>query len=520
MKFNRRSFLRTSSALSLPLFLNGIPVKALANSSLLNELNPDSDRVLVLIQLNGGNDGLNTLIPLDQYDTLANLRQNIMLPESSILSLTGNTGLHPSMTGIKSLFDDGKVSLVQDVGYPDQNRSHFRSTDIWTTGSPADEFWTTGWLGKYMDTLHPTYPNNYPNGDFPDPIALTIGYLVSETCQGISSNFSLALTDPQNLSPLPEGAQGAVPSDYYGDELTFLRSTIEQTNAYTDTIQQAANSAINMVAYPNDNNLAQQLKVVAQLVAGGLQTKIYVCNIGGFDTHAEQVVLGDTLQGNHANLLGTLSSAINAFQQDLGALGISDRVMGMTFSEFGRQVRSNESWGTDHGTAAPLMLFGSCVDPGIIGNNPSISPDTNPGDGIPMQFDFRNIYGSVLMDWFDVEQSTVESILFSDFQYIPLAQSCNTTSVKDFSKFRSSIEVSNFPNPFREYTNIVFESTGEPTRISVFNALGAELFVVSNQFFDKGEHQVKIETRSLPAGNYFLRIQTDSAQVMHAMVKA
>ncbi|MCI5083419.1 MAG: hypothetical protein MRY78_17100, partial [Saprospiraceae bacterium] len=152
----RRTFLQTTGAVTLPVLVNGMNISTLAKSSLFSAVNNESDRVLVLVQLNGGNDGLNTLLPVDQYDKLASVRENILIPENQLISLTDTLSLHPNMQGVQSLYDDAKLAIIQSVGYPNQNRSHFRSTDIWTSGSPAEEFWTTGWLGRYLEDLHPT----------------------------------------------------------------------------------------------------------------------------------------------------------------------------------------------------------------------------------------------------------------------------------------------------------------------------------------------------------------------------
>ncbi|TAK45981.1 MAG: hypothetical protein EPO28_03040, partial [Saprospiraceae bacterium] len=159
----RRKFIQTTG-LSLPVLLNGFSLRAMPKSSIFSSLNVENDRVLVLIQLNGGNDGLAMITPLDQYDKLANARGNILIPENNLLDVGFNNGFHPAMTGMKNVFDSGKMSVVQATGYPNQNRSHFRSSDIWTTGSPADTVWTTGWLGRYFQGDHPDYPEGYPNG--------------------------------------------------------------------------------------------------------------------------------------------------------------------------------------------------------------------------------------------------------------------------------------------------------------------------------------------------------------------
>lgn len=518
----RRSFIRTTgTAVTLPMLLNGMKVSALPRTSIFNFINDETDRVLVLIQLSGGNDGLNMVIQLDQYDNLANVRGNILVPQSSVLGLTDAVGLHPSMTGIRSMYDNDRLTIVQSAGYPDQNRSHFRSTDIWTSGSPANQNWTTGWLGRYLDGLYPGFPSDYPNDTYPDPFAITMGSLVSETCQGVAANFSLTLNDPFTLGQLVEGEPGSVPNTPYGDELTFLRTTIAQTNAYSEVVTTAANNGSNMVTYPDGNRLAQQLKNVALLVAGGLQTKVYVVNLGGFDTHANQVQEGDLTTGEHADLLATLSEAMAVFQEDLSLLGIEERVISMTFSEFGRRIRSNDSLGTDHGTAAPLMVFGSCVNSQILGETPEISTSVDNDEGVAMQHDFRDVYGSILMDWFEVNETDVRSILYENFQYLPILRVCAapTSTHPEADLNKETIETNAFPNPFKNWTTISFRSGNEWGRLSVFDAAGNEVRVLSNQRFSAGEHQIRFEAHDLPAGSYYYRLQLDGRQKTKKLIK-
>ncbi|MFT5167273.1 MAG: hypothetical protein ACI8P3_002510 [Saprospiraceae bacterium] len=512
----RRTFLQTASVVSIPVMLNGMNVSAIARSPFVTAMN-GSDKVLVLIQLDGGNDGLNTLIPLDQYDKLFAVRENIIIPESNILQIENNLGLHPSMSGMKNMYDDGKLKIIQDVGYPNQNRSHFRSTDIWTSGSAAEEFDTTGWMGRYFEGLYPGYPNDYPDDDCPDPFAITLGSIVSQTCQATGANYSTALIDPDNLTNIIEGEPGDIDlNTCYGMQLDFLRQAIAQSNAYADSISVAANSGTNLITYPEDNRLAEQLKIVAQLISGGLQTSVYVVKLGGFDTHANQIE-DNAISGNHADLLKTLSDAISVFQQDLELLGVNERVVGMTFSEFGRRIASNASFGTDHGTAAPLFVFGSCINPTVLGQNFEIPDEVGLQDGVPMQYDFRSVYGSILMDWFEVTESEVQSLLYEDFQYLPIIQSCvvatNTpTTVAD-------IETYSFPNPFENWTTIVYQSKGEKARISIYDMRGCELKVITEQYFVAGEHQLKIDMSGLAAGNYSYRIVTKNAQRSKVMVK-
>ncbi len=507
----RRNFIKSTSLISLPILVGGMKVSAIPHSPFSNSLN-GSDKVLILIQLSGGNDGLNTLIPLDQYDKLQAVRPNVIVPESTILEIEDSLGFHPSMTGIQNLYLDGKMNIIQDVGYPDQNRSHFRSTDIWTSASASNEFVTTGWLGRYFDSNYPGFPTGYPNDDCPDPFALTIGSFVSQTCQGISSNFSTAVVDPENINNILVGEEGDVDlSTCYGMQLTFLRQSVAQTNAYGDAITAAVDNGSNMADYPADNRLAEQLRIVAQLISGGLQTSVYVVNLGGFDTHANQVTNTSTIEGEHAALLKILSDAVSAFQQDIELLGLNERVVGMTFSEFGRRIKSNDSNGTDHGTAAPLFVFGSCVNPSVIGENFNVPDEVGTQDGVPMQYDFRSVYGSILMDWFEVSESSVRDLLYDDFQHIPIIQSCTVSSELE-PAIASYLDLDVAPNPFKDWTRITYKSKGEQTRISLYDMRGQELRVLTNQFIPEGEHQLRVDLRELVPGNYVFRVQTSTGQ--------
>ncbi len=515
----RRDFINSMGAgIATPILLNGIGLSIMPRSSLSSFINSDNDRVLVLIQLIGGNDGLNTIVPIDQYAGLAAVRPNIVLPQKELLSISDKVGLHPSLANIHSLYQEGKMGIVQAVGYPNQNRSHFRSTDIWTTASPADQVWSSGWLGRYFENSHAAYPEGYPNDTFPDPFAITMGSIVTETCQGTATNFSLAVEDPFSLIELTDSQAGSEQEDEpYYDELNFLKQTISQTNAYSRTIFDAAEKGGSRATYP-DTRLARQFKNVATLISGGLRTKVYLVSIGGFDTHADQVVESNIMTGEHAELLNTLSEAVKAFQTDLQQLGLEERVLGVTFSEFGRRIRSNDSLGTDHGTAAPLMLFGSCVNSQILGENPEIDKEVDKKAGVPMQFDFRDVYGSILTDWFEVPAEDVRNILQHDYEHLPVIGSCSvTTPVDNFSLEPVSSKV--FPNPFKEMTTIDFHSDGERVHLTIFDAVGSRIKVLVDQTLPAGQHQINFDARPLAAGSYFYRLQIGRRVTTKSMLK-
>jgi len=502
----RRQFLQTGSVMSLPVFLGGLEVAAISQSSLFNFISNDDDRVLVLVQLNGGNDGLNMVIPLDQYSGLSAVRPGLLIPESSVLKMTDKTGLHPSMTGLHQLYQEGKLAVVQSVGYPNQNRSHFRSTDIWTSASDANKYERTGWVGRYLDQKYPGFPDAYPNADHPDPFAITLGNTVNETCQGPATNFSFALVNQTGVSLVEETVAAPVDGSCYSSEVDYIRKTIKQSNDYATTVLKAFGKGKNIATYPaaNANRLADQLKIVAQLISGGLRTKIYVVNLGGFDTHANQVQIGESEIGTHATLLKNVSDAINVFMSDCKALGIHERVVGMTFSEFGRQIKANNSFGTDHGTAAPLMVFGDCVNQAVFGKNPEITTDVAPQEGVPMQHDFRSVYASILIDWMGASESDVRSLLFNDFQKIPFIKNCSIPSSVDEQDL--ILETKLHPNPCTEYTTLQFESRGAHTHVMVLNALGAQMDILVQKTLSQGAHEINIPMSHYAPGTYFVRV--------------
>ncbi|RLD21171.1 MAG: hypothetical protein DRI69_04800 [Bacteroidetes bacterium] len=516
----RRNFLRTGSAVALPVLVNGFNLGFLPKSAFFDTIDENSDRVLVLIQLDGGNDGLSTLIPTDQYDNLVNHRAGVIIPEPNILPLHDHVGLHPRMTGFRDLFDEGKLTAIQAVSYPDQNRSHFRSTDIWQSGSAADEFVTSGWMGRYFDANFPGFPDDYPNDDYPDPFAITVQYTVSDTCQGNASNYSMALTDPFSVGQIDEATIDQLPDNNFGNEMAFLINAIAQTNAYSETILEAANAGANLsFLYDENSALAQQLKTVALLISGGLKTKVFIVRIGGFDTHANQVVAGSSTTGQHANLLGELSSAVHAFQDDLQKQGLEEKVLGMTFSEFGRQIKSNDSFGTDHGTAAPLFLFGSCVQGGVIGANPEIRQQIEPQEGVEMQFDYRSIYATILRDWFGTPDQEVQDLLFGDFEALPLIEGCVTSATDGPGVADKPYEMNVYPNPTSGDGTIDFYSTGGRVQITIFDQMGRQVGAIADHKYSKGRHNVPFSTYNLPNGSYIIRLQGDGTHEVSRLVK-
>jgi len=503
----RRSFLQ-KTAIGAPVVLQGVQTLGMPQFGIFSNLGT-TDKILVIIQLNGGNDGLNTLIPLDQYSNLTNARTDIILDENEALKLEDHVGLHPMMSGMHEMYKEGLLSIVQATGYPNQNRSHFRSKDIWMTASPSEDVYLTGWLGRHMEQEHPTFPINYPSPSNPDPIAIAIGSSATKTCQGTVANFSLAVNNPQNASIIPLGLTNTNLQGVYGDRMDYLQSTYRQTNEYGEIISEAYETGSDQSQYYTDlatNRLSQQMNIVGQLIDGGLETKVYVVQLGGFDTHGDQSEAGDSTSGRHPVLLDQLSQAIRGFQKHVDAIGKSKKVLGMTFSEFGRRIKSNGSYGTDHGSAAPLFLFGECVKGGVLGDNPEIGDTVTDQEGVAMQHDFRSVYGTIMKDWFELEEDNIKSLLTEEIQFLPFLEPCFSTSSDDQAYQETILKVS--PSPAAGRIKIEFESFGEEVHLGIFDALGHQVTRLSPQQYATGFNDRYVNVANLPHGAYFIRYQS------------
>ncbi len=513
----RRNFLKNLSLLGAPMLMGHVPVSAINPLGMLDALNFGSDRILVLINLNGGNDGLNTLIPLDQYSILQSLRPNLILPENKLLSIEDDLALHPSMTGIQNMYKDGLVRIVQDVGYVNQNRSHFRSKDIWTSASEADVVEPTGWLGRYFGDVFPDYPEAYPNNDCPDPIALSVGDLVSETCQGESYNFSLSVDKISDLRPLDDSGTDSNRTGCHAEAYAYVYETILKTNAYAGQLVDVYDAGVNSSnKYNEDEAFAEHLKTVARLISGGLQTKVYVVQLGGFDTHSDQVTAEDSSIGQHGNLLKIFSDGVEAFFDDLKQQGLENRVTAMTFSEFGRQIRSNQSLGTDHGTAGPMFIFGECVQSGTLGVNTSLNTDIPVQTGMPMQYDFRDVYGSVLEQWFEATPTDVQKHLYDGYTALPIYDFACIASNDDLPAGQAALKLKLQPNPCTDYIQIEMPNANGKWNYFITDVRGG---LVEKGIFASGQMQARIKLDHLVRGMYFLRLVQGQYNAMGTFVK-
>ena len=517
----RRKFIQSSALVSVPLLFNKIPVLAssqIESSNLQTLANAaiNCGKVLVIIQMNGGNDGLNMVFPRDKWSELSNARSNILLNESDVLSLNNNTttGLHPAMQEMQEMYNLGELMIVQGVSYPNPSYSHFRATDIWFTGSKSDENLNTGWIGRALDTIYPEFPEAYPNADMRDPLAIQIGSTLPFSLQGPNINMGYSVPDPNDLLNVINETTDPAPNTDYGLELTFLRLMKDQSNAYKETIQTAYNVPQTQTTEYPDNKLAEQLKIVARLINGGLNTPIYIVNHHkNFDSHEDQVLETNKKLGKQPENLGFLSSAIGAFQKDLKKMGKQDRVTGMTFSEFGRRVKSNGSLGTDHGSSAPVIFFGSSLNTGVanvqgtsqpvsgmIGTSPDLPETATVNNQVPMQFDFRQLYTTIMQDWLCMTDSQATNVLGNTFEKLPIFKN---------GSFQPEINDDFFilyPNPVvNNEINIAFKSfINTSVDVQIHSILGSLLF--SENVFVIGD-TLKIKPNTvLASGTYVIQV--------------
>ena len=504
----------------MPSLVNGFSFRAFgADSPLIQSmLQPvtDTDHVLVIIQLNGGNDGLNMVVPVENFSNYVNARSNIYIPENKLMPLNGKVGLHPAMSGLHAMYNSGLVKVIQSVGYPQPNFSHFRATDIWMSASDSDQVVNSGWAGRYLTYEYPNFPNGFPNNTMTDPLAIQIGSSTSLTLQGPVINMGMSISSATNFYNLLNGVSDPAPNTPAGKELTYVRLVAQQTQQYSAVIKNAASKVTKQVTYPTNNSLADQLKIVARLISGGLKTRIYMVNYGGFDTHSLQVNSNDATTGAHANLLKNVSDAIKAFQDDLQMQGSDNRVVGMTFSEFGRRIKINGSTGTDHGSAAPSFVFGKNVLGGVLGDTPIIPANATVNDNVPFQYDFRSVYATVLSNWLCVNDADLQQIMLKNFQLLPLV---NAAACKKAVNLSGEQLVSNYPNPFTSSTIITFKTAGGHTLIQVMDTTGKVIANLTDQVYAAGTYTVVFDGSQLPTGVFYARLQNMATQQVRPMLK-
>lgn len=533
----RRRFIKTMAGASA--FIGSMPAHGLGLSNYLTSMaaqGSKKDRILIVVFLSGGNDGLNTIVPIDQYAQYFNFRSNLALPEKKLWSLTSRTGMHPSMLDTKKMFDEGRVTIIQNVGYPGMSLSHFKGRDLWlTAGDPANPT-GSGWMGRYLNDAFPDYPLSYPSDEMPDPLAIEIG---AQSSIGFSRNegitTSIAFRTPDSFFNLVnKGTRSTLNSNLdintnYGKSLNYLKQMNEKAHQYATRIKEVYDKGNNSIDYRlefpgnvpigvgKNNGLARQLQIIARLISGGSKTRIYMVGLGGFDTHSQQVIENATDTGRHAVLLSHLSTAMRDFFNDLRAQQQDDRVLAMTISEFGRRVRSNGSYGSDHGTAAPMFVFGNGAEGGVIGENANLNK-LSRGGNLEVQYDYRQVYTSILKDWFDVTDSQLETHLLKKFEPITNAEGKEQPIINQ--AFKGTVNdtlpkfflYQNVPNPVVNLTIFRYYLVNDNTnmRLSIIDRKGAVVQVlVENSSHPKGNFRVQFDASRLIPGMYFYRIEAN-----------
>ena len=388
MFIKRKEFIQAGSlataSLMLPKFLKAFEGQAMV---------PQGNKVVVILQLSGGNDGLNTVIPV-RNDLYYKARPRLGIERTKALSLTDEVGLHPALTGFKDLYDDGSIGIMNNVGYPNPDRSHFRSMDIWHTASQSSEYWNTGWVGRYLDAQC--------NGCDKPTQAIEIDDVLSLAMKGDNIK-GIAVKDPRRL-------YGTSNEKFFRDVLKnhqdeageqpvdYLYKTMAETLSSADYIFKQSRMHPSSADYPK-TDLGNSLKTIASLIFSDINTRVYYVSLGSFDTHINQDM-------QQQRLFTEMNDAVRAFVKDLKANNRFNDVLFFTFSEFGRRVSQNASGGTDHGTANNMFLIsGALKQKGIINELPDLA-DLQEGD-LQYKVDFKNVYATVLNKWLNADDSKI-----------------------------------------------------------------------------------------------------------------
>ncbi len=517
--WSRRNFLTSlGHAIGSSIVLGSTTVNALARSPVLDILNGhNSERILVLLQLGGGNDGLNTVIPVeDGYYFRA--RPTLSIPKNVALPLTDTLGLHPALKTLRGLYDDGQMAIIQGVGYKNSSLSHFQGTDNWMSGTESVGHDASGWVGRKLEFSHPdfeTKPREYP-------LAVQVGGISSRLFDGHEQGMGMTMANVDVFRRLVRTGrlfdEKSAPDNAYGNEVAFVRRIANDTFTYGKAVQEAASRGANAVSYPRvvPAYLTERLSTVARLIKGNLGARVYHVGLGGFDTHGSQ----GSVYGRHATLLRAMAETVNAFLNDLGEL--SKEVLVMTFSEFGRRVNENGSDGTDHGTAAPLFLFGPGVKGGLLGNAPSLR-DLDAHGNLKHGIDFRAVYSTVLQHWFGFTGPTSAQVLGESFDPLDVIAKPSDpiyTGAERTAEVPISVVLhQNYPNPFNPATTIEYQlGAYGRVKLNVFDVTGRRVKTLVDRTLPPGHYSVQFDAGGLPSGTYLYQLRVGTQVASRRMV--
>ncbi len=516
-KWNRRSFLQ---ALGLAgggsMMLANTPLSVSRPSPLSIALSQSTnENICVFVRLSGGNDGFNTIIPVYDYDVYANARPLIRIPPSEFITLDDDFAMPKPMNKLESVWGDGKMKVVHGVGYEDSSLSHFKGSDIYANTNLQEDD-RTGFMGRYFGEIYPDYFFDPP----PSPPSIQIGSIGNLIFKGPESDYSFAISNPDRLLQIIENETfydlEGLDQCTYGDRLRFLREATNTTFNYAEVISAAYNRSTDFGGYLDDS-LGRQFSIISRLIKGNLGTKVFLITLGGFDTHNNQPL-------RHQELLNSFSESVNNFYADLTAAGWDDKVLTMTMSEFGRRFRENGSLGTDHGTAAPTMFFGTALNGnGFVGEHPDLNSLTRGGN-VTNTMDFRQVYASVMKDWLCIDEGMVgRALLDTDggpFESLDLGFNCSGTT-------------SNVPNDGENLTHIVTYSDNQTyinivspmtthIEVSLYNVIGQRVAILSNDMLMEGRDlQIDVKDAAktrLSTGPYVYQIQTNIGNFSRSIV--
>ncbi len=529
----RRSFIKnTSLGLGAVGQMKVGPMDLTAFDSLY-KVDADNDNILVIIQMFGGNDGINTIIPRAWDDYYVRFRYRLHVPENLSVPYgkpERGDAMNPMLTrgineGIYGLWKAGKLAVINGVGYPNPNLSHFRSTDIWFSGivpSNDGQSLGSGWLGRYFD--------QYGEASLPEsPYCIHVGESPLLLFQGDQTEKAIIVEDPNELFEQGKSVESEKiilgEDTLFSKEFDYVNDIGVRINHFSQVVKDSFDKGKNISDY-EDNDLSRQLKLVARLIDGGLKTKVYSVSLGGFDTHASQGIL----EGDHANLLRQLSTAVASFQNDIEKLGFSKKVVGITVSEFGRRPYENASLGTDHGTANVMFAFGDEVRNEVFGDNIAYLPFFD-NENLTYRYDFRSIYQEIMRTWFGASKAFISEVLGGKFALIEQKGFLKSTEVDNSLPPPPAIPVINndpkspnnpnnpwlvteqdqfsvFPNPAPD-NNVVFGMTlyiDSSVKIYQFDIQGRPYGEIFNNSYRKGAYVVPLELKG-GSGLFLLHIK-------------
>lgn len=500
----RRQLLRSilQSGIALPFVNYSTLQQALARDPILSlggTLPPLEERVIVLLRMFGGNDGLNSVVPYtdDIYYKVRgeNPAGSLAIAPNDVLRLTGTDtmGFHPAMTSLRTFFDNGQLAVIQNVGYPHQDLSHFRSTDIWLSGSDAEVFEESGWMGRYFESRFPDITNVPPV----HPPAIEFTRTVSRLLLGSKNHYGFAYRGAIPIPDKPENGTRATKGSK--KEQDYVLSMQNQSHIYLKTLNEIEERSIkNTVEYPENNSVADDLAHVARLVASGLKSNVYsLITENMFDNH-------EGLMNYHNHAMNIIDSAVGAFQKDIENLGIADRIIVVLYSEFGRRLAPSGT-GTDHGAAGPVFILGTNVKGGLYGNNPDLL-NLDPDGNIGFQTDFRQIYATLLSSWFGVTSAAMFPSLLPHFvNKLPFIDSP--------TYLEGNVRI--YPNPCISRCTVMVDE-GIINNLRIFSTEGRQIELPTRYNQSYG---VEVDVQALSMGAYTIEAVSGSRKYYSSFVK-